>query len=82
MKHHSEEDMLMYKVYEKVLVDGVEATIRDIYCKTFRIRGTNGEEDKFIRHLTYRIHEKAFWCQDVAFERIQKLNGEINFQLK
>lgn len=74
--------MQPYKIYEIVLVDGKEATIRDIYNKVVRVKGLNGEEDSFETVWSYRIHEKEFWSQDVKPDRIQKLNGELRFEEK
>lgn len=74
--------MQPYKIYEIVLVDGKEATIRDIYNKTIRIKGEDSEEDSFMTVWSYRIHEKEWWGQDVKPERIQKLNGELRFEVK
>lgn len=71
-----------YKIYEIVLVDGKEATIRDIYNKTVRIKSEDGEQDSFMTIWSYRIHEKEFWGQDVKPERIQKLKGELRFEEK
>lgn len=72
----------IYKIYEIVLVDGKEATIRDIYNKTVRIKGEGTDEDSFMTVWSYRIHEKPWWGQDVKPERIQKLNGELRFEEK
>lgn len=71
-----------YRIHEIVLVDGVEATIRDIYNKTVRIKGEGTEEDTFITVWSYRIHEKPWWGQDVLPHRIEKLNGELRFEEK
>jgi len=60
-------------------VRGVEATIRDIYARTFRYTDENGEE-QFGRHLSYRLHEPEWKAMDIAFEDIEKLKGEINFE--
>ena len=66
--------MSPYKIYEKVLVDGKEATIRDIYTRAYR---DEGNEIKI--YLSYRIHEKEWWGEDVHPSRVQKLKGEMNF---
>lgn len=69
-----------YKFHEIVLVDGqFEATIRDIYTKTMRVKGKEGEEDTFETHVSYRMHEKDWWYEDVATNRVQKLEGKLNF---
>lgn len=69
-----------YKIYEVVLVDGqYEATIRDIYTRTVRIKGENGEDDRLETYVSYRLHEKEWWYEEVLPPRIQKLDGKINF---
>lgn len=72
-----------YKFYEVVLVDGqFEATIRDIYTRTVRVEGKDGEEDTFVTHVSYRMHEKEWWYEEILPHRVQKLNGKINFGVK
>lgn len=66
--------MIPYKIYEKVLVDGKEATIRDIYTRAYR-----DDDDEIKIFVSYRIHEKEWWAQDVLPERVKKLKGEMNF---
>lgn len=64
-----------YKIYEVVLVDGqFEATIRDIYTRTVR-----KDEDTVDVYVSYRLHEKDWWWQEILPHRVQKLNGELNF---
>ena len=64
-----------YKIYEVVLVDGqFEATIRDIYTRTVR-----KDEDTVEVYVSYRLHEKDWWWQEILPHRVQKLNGELNF---
>lgn len=75
------EQVATYKIHEVVLCRGVQATIRDIYTRTFRYEDENGD-DQFGCHLSYRMHEKEFQAIDVPFEDIQKLNGDVNFQNK
>lgn len=72
-----------YKFNEIILVDGQsEATIRDIYTRAVRVPGKDGEEDTFITHVSYRLHEKDWWYEEVLPHRVQKLNGKINFGVK
>lgn len=78
-KHYTEEEMSLYKIYEIVSVRGVEATIRDIYARTFRYTDENGDE-QFGRHLSYRLHEPEWKAMDIAFEELTKLDGKINFE--
>lgn len=69
-----------YKFNEIVLVDGqFEATIRDIYTKTIRVKGENGEEDTFKTHVSYRMHEKDWWYEEILPHRVQKLESKLNF---
>ncbi|UYA58047.1 hypothetical protein [Klebsiella phage DP] len=64
-----------YKIYEVVLVDGqFEATIRDIYTLTVR-----KDEDTVEVYVSYRLHEKDWWYEEILPHRVQKLNGELNF---
>lgn len=64
-----------YKIYEVVLVDGqFEATIRDIYTRTVR-----KDEDTVEVYVSYRLHEKDWWYEEILPHRVQKLNGELNF---
>ena len=64
-----------YKIYEIVLIDGqYEATIRDIYTRTVR-----KDEDTVEVYVSYRLHEKDWWYEDILPHRVQKLNGELNF---
>lgn len=64
-----------YKIYEVVLVDGqFEATIRDIYTRTVR-----KDEGTVEVYVSYRLHEKDWWWQEILPHRVQKLNGELNF---
>ena len=64
-----------YKIYEVVLVDGqFEATIRDIYTRTVR-----KDEDTVEVYVSYRLHEKDWWWQEILPHRVQKLYGELNF---
>lgn len=64
-----------YKIYEVVLVDGqFEATIRDIYTRTAR-----KDEDTVEVYVSYRLHEKDWWYEEILPHRVQKLNGELNF---
>lgn len=64
-----------YKIYEVVLVDGqFEATIRDIYTRTVR-----KDKDTFEVYVSYRLHEKDWWYEEILPHRVQKLNGELNF---
>lgn len=64
-----------YKIYEIVLIDGqYEATIRDIYTRTVR-----KDEDTVEVYVSYRLHEKDWWWQEILPHRVQKLNGELNF---
>lgn len=68
--------MEQYKIYEIVLVDGQEATIRDIYHRAYR-----DSEGEIRLHTSYRMHEKQWQAQDVLPHRVQKLHGEMNFSL-
>jgi hypothetical protein len=64
-----------YKIYEVVLIDGqYEATIRDIFTRTVR-----KDEDTVEVYVSYRLHEKDWWWQEILPHRVQKLNGELNF---
>ncbi|ALM02552.1 hypothetical protein KB57_165 [Klebsiella phage vB_KpnM_KB57] len=64
-----------YKIYEVVLVDGqFEATIRDIFTRTVR-----KDEDTVEVYVSYRLHEKDWWYEEILPHRVQKLNGELNF---
>lgn len=64
-----------YKIYEIVLIDGqYEATIRDIYTRTVR-----KDEDTVEVYVSYRLHEKDWWYEEILPHRVQKLNGELNF---
>ena len=64
-----------YKIYEVVLIDGqYEATIRDIYTRTVR-----KDEDTVEVYVSYRLHEKDWWYEEILPHRVQKLNGELNF---
>lgn len=64
-----------YKIYETVLIDGqYEATIRDIYTRTVR-----KDEDTVEVYVSYRLHEKDWWYEEILPHRVQKLNGELNF---
>lgn len=64
-----------YKIYEVVLVDGqFEATIRDIYTRTVR-----KDDDTVEVYVSYRLHEKDWWYEEILAHRVQKLNGELNF---
>lgn len=64
-----------YKIYEVVLIDGqYEATIRDIYTRTVR-----KDEDTVEVYVSYRLHEKDWWHEEILPHRVQKLNGELNF---
>lgn len=64
-----------YKIYEVVLIDGqYEATIRDIFTRTVR-----KDEDTVEVYVSYRIHEKDWWYEEILPHRVQKLNGELNF---
>lgn len=64
-----------YKIYEIVLIDGqYEATIRDIYTRTVR-----KDEDIVEVYVSYRLHEKDWWYEEILPHRVQKLNGELNF---
>jgi len=68
-----------YKFNEIVLVDGqFEATIRDIYTRTVRVN-RDDEEEELICHVSYRLHEKDWWYEEILPHRIQKLNGKLNF---
>lgn len=69
-----------YKFNEIVLVDGqFEATIRDIYTRNYRVKGEEGQEDTFATHVSYRLHEKDWWYEEILPHRVQKLNGKLNF---
>lgn len=58
-----------YKFNEIVLIDGqFEATIRDIYTKTVR-----KDEDTVEVYVSYRLHEKDWWWQEISPERVSKL---------
>lgn len=64
-----------YKIYEVVLIDGqYEATIRDIFTRTVR-----KDEDTIEVYVSYRLHEKDWWYEEILPHRVQKLNGELNF---
>lgn len=64
-----------YKFNEVVLVDGqFEATIRDIYTRTVR-----KDKDTVEVYVSYRLHEKDWWYEEILPHRVQKLNGELNF---
>lgn len=64
-----------YKIYEVVLIDGqYEATIRDIFTRTVR-----KDEDTVEVYVSYRLHEKDWWYEEILPHRVQKLNGELNF---
>uniref|UniRef100_A0AB38Z496 Uncharacterized protein n=1 Tax=Klebsiella phage vB_KpnM_Iguana_ER37 TaxID=3076781 RepID=A0AB38Z496_9CAUD len=64
-----------YKIYEIVLIDGqYEATIRDIYTRTVR-----KDEDTVEVYVSYRLHEKDWWYEEILPHRVQKLNDELNF---
>ena len=72
-EHILEQDK--YKIYEIVLIDGqYEATIRDIYTRTVR-----KDEDTVEVYVSYRLHEKDWWYEEILPHRVQKLNGELNF---
>lgn len=65
------EEQFKYKFNEIVLIDGqYEATIRDIYTRTVR-----KDEDTVEVHVSYRLHEKDWWYEDILPHRVQKLNG-------
>lgn len=69
------EEQFKYKFNEIVLVDGqFEATIRDIYTRTVR-----KDEDTVEVYVSYRLHEKDWWYEEILPPRVQKLNGELNF---
>lgn len=78
---YTPEQISMFKMHEKVLCCGVEATIRDIYTRTFRYEDEAGN-DQFGCFLSFRMHEPAWQALDIRFEQIEKLNGEISFQNK
>lgn len=72
-----------YKYNEIVLIDGqFEATIRDIFTRTYRIKGEDGQEDTYGTHVSYRLHEKDWWYEEILPHRVQKLNGKLNFGAK
>lgn len=68
-------EQFKYKIHEVVLIDSeFEATIRDIYTRTVR------EEDGNINtYVSYRLHEKNWWYEEILPHRVQKLKGELNF---
>ena len=78
---YTEEQIATFKMHEKVLCCGVEATIRDIYTRTFRYEDEDGN-DQHGCFLSYRMHEREWQALDIRHEDLQKLNGEISFQHK
>ncbi|AUE23296.1 hypothetical protein Ro1_00070 [Raoultella phage Ro1] len=63
------EEQFKYRFNEIVLVDGqFEATIRDIYTRTIR-----KDEDTIEVYVSYRLHEKDWWWQEISPERVSKL---------
>lgn len=78
---YTAEQIGTFKMHEKVLCCGVEATIRDIYTRTFRYEDDEGN-DQFGCFLSYRMHEREWQSLDIRHEDLQKLNGEISFQNK
>ena len=66
------QNALDFKIGEVVLVDDqFEATIRDIFTRT--IKDENGDHDVY---LSYRLHEKDWWYEEILPHRIKKLKGE------
>lgn len=62
-----------YKIGEIVLVDGqFEATIRDIFTRCVKTIDEDGEES-FDIYVSYRLHEKDWWYEEILPNRIQKL---------
>lgn len=69
------EEQSKYKFNEIVLIDGqYEATIRDIYTRTVR-----KDEDTVEVYVSYRLHEKDWWYEEILPHRVEKLKGELNF---
>lgn len=73
---YSPEDISKFKINERVLCCGVEATIRDIYTRTFRYEDENGIE-KHGCFLSYRLLESEWQALDIRHELLEKLNGEV-----
>ena len=72
------EEQFKYKFNEIVLVDGqFEATIRDIYTRTVR-----KDEDTVEVYVSYRLHEKDWWYEEILPHRVQKLNGSFTLEIK
>lgn len=70
---HKIEEQFKYKFNEIVLIDGqYEATIRDIFTRTVR-----KDEDTVEVYVSYRLHEKDWWYEEILPHRVQKLNGEL-----
>lgn len=66
---HKIEEQFKYKFNEIVLIDGqYEATIRDIFTRTVR-----KDEDTVEVYVSYRLHEKDWWRQEISPERVSKL---------
>ncbi len=74
---YTAEQVSTFKIHEKVLCCGVEATIRDIYTRTYRYEDEHGK-DQFGCFLSYRMHEKEWQAIDVRFEQLEKLKGEVS----
>ena len=37
------------------------------------------DEDTVEVYVSYRLHEKDWWYEEILPHRVQKLNGELNF---
>ncbi|QHJ85804.1 MAG: hypothetical protein [Bacteriophage sp.] len=73
--HSTEEQISFFRINEIVEVRGIITAIRDIYVRTFGY-DEDGER-KFAKHLSYRMLDKPFWCEDTCFHDIKKLEGKL-----